>query len=140
MKGRYINLNASRMKNIIVLKDLPSNIVDEAIVILKAGSKVKSIKEVENKENTNFEEEKDASYEIAIKEAELLVEDYMKNLEKPNDVVPKTKDIIIKYKKLKVCSFFLGIVAIVRDSYCCFIEFILNLDIYFLIYIQIFLG
>ena len=31
----HSEMNVSQMKNIIVLKDLPSNIVDEAIIILK---------------------------------------------------------------------------------------------------------
>lgn len=31
----HSDMNVSQMKNIIVLKDLPSNIVDEAIIILK---------------------------------------------------------------------------------------------------------
>ena len=41
-------MNISHMKNIVVLKDLPSNIVDEAIVILKSGNKVKDKKVIEN--------------------------------------------------------------------------------------------
>ena len=110
-------MNASRMKNIIVLKDLPSNIIDEAIVILKAGSKVKSTSEIENKKNTNFEENKDTSYEIAIKEAEMLVADYMKNFEKPKENSTSLKKMCIKYKKLKICSLFLGITMLIRNSY-----------------------
>ena len=42
-------MNVSHMKNIIVLKDLPSNIVDEAIVILKKDSKVQDLKFIERK-------------------------------------------------------------------------------------------
>ena len=34
-------MNISDMKNIVILKDLPSNIVDEAIVFLKQNQKVK---------------------------------------------------------------------------------------------------
>lgn len=114
------------MKNIIVLKDLPSNIVDEAIVILKAGSKVKDKVKKENNTIENIESTEDTSYEIAIKEAEFLVADYMKNLEKPKEDIAKTKSISAKYKKLKICSFFLGIVAVIRNSfgYCIIIYII----------------
>ena len=42
-------MDVGQMKNIIVLKDLPSNIVDEAIVILKNNSNVKKKETVENK-------------------------------------------------------------------------------------------
>ena len=34
-------MNMSDMKNIVILKDLPSNLVDEAIVFLKQNKKIK---------------------------------------------------------------------------------------------------
>ena len=36
-----------QMKNIVVLKNLPSNIVDEAIVVLKPNKKAKQIQHIE---------------------------------------------------------------------------------------------
>lgn len=36
-------MNIENMKNIIVLKELPSNIVEEAIVILKENFNIKNI-------------------------------------------------------------------------------------------------
>lgn len=42
-------MNIKAMKNIIVLKDLPSNIAEEAIVILKSNSKIKNKEIIENK-------------------------------------------------------------------------------------------
>lgn len=107
-------MNISQMKNIIVLKDLPSNLVDEAIVILKNESKVKN-KEIAEKtctNNKNFEESIDGNYEIAIKEAEFLVSDYIKKLENPNEKVKNEKDLKVQYKKLQICSLLLGITAI----------------------------
>lgn len=106
-------MNASRMKNIIVLKDLPSNLVDEAIVILKSGNKVKNKEVIENKHSGNFSESSDGNYEIAIKEAEFLVEDYIKRLEKPKDSISNIKKMNIKYRKLQICSIFLGLTTIV---------------------------
>lgn len=110
-------MDASRMKNIIVLKDLPSNLVDEAIVILKSGSKVKNKEIVDNKRQSNFEETKDSNYEIAIKEAELLVDDYIKKLEKPKENIPNSniRKMHLKYKKLQICSLLLGITTIIRN-------------------------
>ena len=43
-------MNSKIMKNIVVLKDLPSNIIDEAIVILKDNSKIKTLEAIEKKE------------------------------------------------------------------------------------------
>ena len=41
------------MKNILVLKDLPSNIVDEAIVILKPNVKLRNLNMIDNKKGNN---------------------------------------------------------------------------------------
>lgn len=111
---RYINynMNVSHMKNIIVLKDLPSNLIDEAIVILKSGNKIKNKEIVDNRNKSNFEENIDGNYEIAIKEAEFLVEDYIKKVEKPNENTSNIKKMHNKYKKLKICSLILGITTI----------------------------
>ena len=48
-------MNSNQMKNIIVLKNLPSNIVDEAFIILKNNKKIKSLERIE-KQNTNLTE------------------------------------------------------------------------------------
>lgn len=108
-------MNASRMKNIIVLKDLPSNLVDEAIVILKNGNKVKYQEIIEEREESNFEIKQGNSSDIAIKEAELLVSNYIKKLEKPNEQSITIRKMRLKYKKLQLCSFFLGLTTIVRN-------------------------
>ena len=126
-KRRYINLNESKMKNIIVLKDLPSNIVDEAIVILKSGNKIKNTKKVETASYSKFEEAENSSYEIAIKEAEFLVQNYMKNLEKPKDDASGMKKLKSKYQKLKIYSFFLGAAALIRNCFSSFIIFLISL-------------
>lgn len=49
MEGCKMPMNIKAMKNIIVLKDLPSNIAEEAIVILKSNSKIKNKEIVESK-------------------------------------------------------------------------------------------
>lgn len=110
-------MDASRMKNIIVLKDLPSNLVDEAIVILKNGSKIRDKEVVDNNRQTSFEENGEGNYEIAIKEAELLVDDYIKKLEKPKEKMPNSnvRKMHLKYKKLQICSLLLGITTIIRN-------------------------
>lgn len=107
-------MNVSHMKNIIVLKDLPSNIVEEAIVILKSGSKIKNEKVIDGKTHqSNFIENSDGNYQTAIKEAEFLVADYMKKIEKPNENTPTIRKMRIQYQKLKICSMLLGIIAII---------------------------
>lgn len=101
------------MKNIILLKNLPSNLVEEAIVVLKENTHIqksqikeleennrkinnesvkdsekKSIKRNENtnyKANIEYKESKGASRtknnDYIIKEAEMLIKNYLENLE-----------------------------------------------------------
>jgi len=106
-------MNASRMKNIIVLKDLPSNFVDEAIVVLKSGVKIKNKEIAEAKHKNNFRESVDSNYQTAIKEAEFIVQDYITRLEKPNDNNANMKKMRIQYKKLQICSLMLGFTTII---------------------------
>ena len=46
-------MNSENMKNMVVLKDIPSNIVEEAIIILKPNVKIKSLDIVDNKNKRN---------------------------------------------------------------------------------------
>lgn len=105
-------MNISQMKNMIILKDLPSNIVDEAIVILKNNAKVKNKQAIENGNSDKFKESSSFDYDYVIKEAEFVVENYIKDIEKPKETKNQLKDIRIKYKKLQISSLFLGITLI----------------------------
>ncbi len=67
-------MNNLDMKNIIVLKDLPSNIIDEAIVILKDNK----IKKNEKLDNTN-----EYVNTTIINEAQNVITEYIEQLERP---------------------------------------------------------
>lgn len=45
-------METSNMKNMVVLKNLPSNLVEEAIVILKSSKKVRKLEKIEKKRKT----------------------------------------------------------------------------------------
>ena len=88
-------MNNLDMKNIIVLKDLPSNIIDEAIVILK-DNKIKKREKSENENefiNTNV-----------ISEAQNVISEYIEKLEKPKKERQNEKKLLLKYKKLQILS------------------------------------
>ena len=106
-------MNISQMKNILVLKDIPSNIVDEAIVILKNNSNIKKKELVENKNSNKFNESKNENYDFVVNEAENVIKEYIKNLEKPKETRGNINKILVKYKKLQVYSFLLGIIAVI---------------------------
>ena len=81
-------METSNMKNMVVLKNLPSNIVDEAIIVLKTNKKVKKLQKIEKKRTQNDEgEKKDKQY--ILKEAEMLVNKYISDIEKNDNKLKK---------------------------------------------------
>ena len=88
-------MNNLDMKNIIVLKDLPSNIIDEAIVILK-DNKIKRTdksEDLNNHMNTSI-----------INEAQNVISEYIERLERPKKERQNEKKLLLKYKRLQILS------------------------------------
>ena len=73
---------------------------------------------IPNKGKGSFEENSDGNYEMAIKEAEFLVEDYLKKLEKPKEIasIVNVRRMKLQYKKMQICSMLLGITTIIRNN------------------------
>ena len=104
-------MEQTNLKNTIVLKDLPSNIIEEAVIVLKNKKTVKEIEKIEkdNRGNKNKKIRKNNSY--AIKEAELVINDYMTKMEEKRKNKNLTqKNINKKIKKLKIYSIVTSIV------------------------------
>lgn len=106
-------MNTENMKNMVVLKNLPSNIVDEAIVILKPNIKLKSIDLAENKKAGSKKiknENTDNPKKYIINEAEMIISSYLSNIEKEKKNTFKVnKEMENKYKRLRAVSIFLGV-------------------------------
>ena len=95
------------MKNIIVLKNLPSNIIEEAIVVFKDNKKTKIKESSKNLEN----EEEKIGKEYIVKEAEMIVSNYITDIEKQKQQNSKNiKNIAKKYKRLKYITTFLVVI------------------------------
>lgn len=106
-------MNIESMKNMVVLKNLPSNIVEEAIVVLKPNVKLKSLDLAENKAKNKKEESKYNSKRYIINEAEMVVNNYLSKLEKDKKNNYKiNKEIENKYKRAKKLAIFLGIILV----------------------------
>lgn len=115
-------MNISSMKNIVVLRNLPSNLVDEAIVVLKENKKVKKyqyVDETVNQKAKNISKTTDKNVEkneeqYIVKEAELLIDNYIKKLETKS---PKWKNnmkkLEAKYKISVKLNFLLGFATII---------------------------
>ena len=96
----------NKVKNTIVLRGMASNVVDEAIVILKPNVKIKKTQVVNNIR------EKNNSKELILKEAEHIVSEYVnrisvKEIEKAKNELEK------KVKKLKIISMMFFIILVI---------------------------
>lgn len=90
-------MDISNMKNMIVLKNLPSNLVDEAFIVLKNNKKIHKYQALDTKEKININPDcKNDNKDYIIKEAEMLIKSYTDNLEKDT---PKSKNNIKKLEK-----------------------------------------
>lgn len=105
-------MEASNLKNMVVLKNLPSNIVDEAIIVLKTNKKVKKLQKIEKNNQIDKEEKKDKDY--ILKEAEMLVNSYISKVEikdiKKENVSQKQKNRYEKLKKYAIATTVLCII------------------------------
>ena len=95
-------MESSDMKNMVVLKNIPSNMVEEAIIIFKETQKVRQKELIDKAQKVNSSNLQSKSRDYILKEAEMLVTDYIKKIE--NKKSTNNRDIIFKYKKLKKYS------------------------------------
>lgn len=114
-------MNISNMKNIVILKNLPSNIVEEAFVVLKENKKAKKYQYIDNKnvknENRNTSKNRNCyeknQNEYILKEAEMVIDNYLSNLEEQSSKKKNNiKKLECKYKKSVKLNFILGFVTV----------------------------
>lgn len=82
-------MDTSNLKNIVVLKNLPSNIVEEAFVVLKENQKIKKLELVDNENkgeivNNISHTNKNNSKDYIINEAKSLIAEYISKIENKN--------------------------------------------------------
>lgn len=97
-------MDLNNIKNIVVLKNLPSNIVDEAIVVLKNNEIIKNRELVENGQNKKV---KNKNKDYIVKEAENVITSYINNIEKQKNK-KSLEELENKYKQLKLISMLLA--------------------------------
>ena len=107
-------MESSKMKNMVVLKNLPSNLVEEAIVILKSSKKVKKLEKI-NKTNQKEEQIDKKEKDYILKEAEMLVSGYISKLENENEQKTiKTIKNSKKYMRLKKYAYLSSFIIIIQ--------------------------
>lgn len=107
-------MEASKFKNMIVIKNLPSNIVDEAIIVLKSSKKIKKLQKIEQKRNISNVNNEKKDKEYILKEAEMLVNNYITKIENNDKKNIFNKDAKEKYNKLKKYAIGITIMSILQ--------------------------
>ena len=111
-------MDIQNMKNIVVLKNLPSNMIEEAFVVLKDNVKIHTQEALKNKKEEGSEIKKEDinkknNKDYLLKEAEMIINDYVSNIEKKQVKESKEKvKLEEKCRKLKYLSLFLGLFSI----------------------------
>lgn len=93
-------------KNIIRIKDFPSNTIDEAILILKENKRAKKYECTSKFKNMNYKNESDES--MIVKEAEFIISDYLDK----DDSDKKSKNRK-KIRRLKISNIILASALII---------------------------
>lgn len=96
----------SRMKNMIVLKEVKSNLIEEAIVVFKENVKIPQENYIKN---SGLGAEEKLNNDLCIKEAELIIKDYILRVEKTSFI----DELNRKCKYLKIMNIVLVIATVV---------------------------
>lgn len=107
-------MESSKLKNMVVLKNLPSNIVDEAIIVLKTNKKVKKLQKIEQNKNSISDENDKKDKEYILKEAEMIVNNYISKIESNEKKNIFNKEAKAKYNKLKKYAIAITIMSVLQ--------------------------
>lgn len=102
-------MQINKMKNIVVLKGMDSNVVEEAIVVLKPNIKLKQTQHI-NKNNYTLHEKN--KRKTILMEAEHVINSYVKKIQMDNLLNQNIK-MKKKYKEIKIINIFLIIVLFI---------------------------
>ena len=91
-------MQTNKMKNMIVLNNLPSNIIEEAFVVLKQNVKISENQMEKTKSET------------ILKEAENVISNYISEMNSKAEKNKIENELRAKYKRSKICNIFLFIV------------------------------
>ena len=104
-----------KMKNVVVLRNLPSNLIDEAFVVVKSKNVARSLERIDGKNENIDRKNKDDGY--IVREAESVLSSYVSLVEKKDD---KKVDFGIKrrYNMLKIYGVLVTVAFVVAVVFC----------------------
>lgn len=121
LKGWDEFMDMNKMRNIVILKDLPSNLVEEAFVVLKNNQRIKNFEYADNKfEKISIDGDVDEENfdDYIVKEAELIVSNYISKMENQDLNGNKSeKSLLKKYKIMKAFAIIFGIFSMFSCIY-----------------------
>ena len=106
-------MEMNSMKNMIVLKNFPSNIVEEVFVVLKENVKIHKVEMADKKGSKEKEKKQMSKQDSIVKEAEMLISEYVDTLQKKEfKVKNENKKMMEKYQKMKKITILLSIFSV----------------------------
>ena len=102
-------MDISNLKNIIILKNLPSNLIDEAIVVLKQNVSSKTYNKVKDGQTGNNQEKK-KNNDYVVNEAQMHIAEYISNLNHKNTST-QNRELERKYLRLKRITKLLAVLS-----------------------------
>lgn len=92
-------MNKCKMKNVVVLRNLPSNLIEEAFVVVKSKKIARSLERIDGKNEKVYSGCKDDGF--IVREAESVLSSYVSLVEKKDE---KKVDLGVRkrYKLLKI--------------------------------------
>ena len=105
-------MQKNKLENIIVLKDMNSNIVEEAILILKPNVDLKK----EDFLNAKTEVKKMNYKNMVIKEAENVIQNRISQAEL-NKKIENSTSLKRKIKNMKITLFFIALISLIEFIY-----------------------
>ena len=115
-------------KNIVILKNLPSNILEEAIIVVKDKKNTADIDYLKKMSLFNYSNMKEDDFNrlknipkesrtYVIKEAESVIKNYIEKIEDGRKVIARNR-LKKKYNRLKYINFILLIISILSTILC----------------------
>ena len=103
------------LKNMVILKNLPSNIVDEAILVLKSNKKIRKLEKIEQNRNKTSIDKKVTNKDYILKEAQMIVNNYISKIESKEEKNIFNRDIKQKYEKLRKYAIIATIICAIQS-------------------------
>ncbi len=105
-------MEKSQMKNMVVLRNLPSNLIEEAIIVFKTVKSAKEFQYIDKIESTKNDQNKKNTKDYMVHEAESVISNYIKNNEKKTTRV-NNSNVNKNYKRLKLYSIIVSIAFLI---------------------------